>query len=113
MINDSRFCKCHKLSRLMLLCVQFYLLQDRLCYAKVSHTSQDAHYIPLDRVTVRPLPRGYAVRIGISSIDSRQKPGRAPGCIFSMQCGMRTHFMAADTPIQAQVNSKSMAHAFD
>jgi hypothetical protein len=67
-------------------------------------------YIPLDRIPVRALPRGYGPKIGITIVESRQLDtsdatfrGRKKGCIFSVACGSHTHFWAAQMPSDAKV----------
>ena len=55
----------------MLYCVQFYLLDDRLCYTDEPGKVEDVRYIPLDRIPVRALPRGYGPQIGVTVIEDR------------------------------------------
>ena len=92
--------------------VQVQLLQDRLCYA-VPHAAELIHYIPLDRITVRPLPRGYHPRIAVMSyaeapVDLRGRPERHPasegsfGRVFSVQYGLKTAYWAAATTQEAK-----------
>ncbi|DBA69854.1 TPA: hypothetical protein ACH3X2_012566 [Trebouxia sp. C0005] len=89
----------------------FYLLDDRLCYTDEPGTVEDVRYIPLDRIPVRALPRGYGPQIGVTVIEDRQidKPelpaqsAKKRACVFSVQCGTHTHFMAASTAAEAQL----------
>ena len=53
-------------------CLQFYLLDDRLCYTDEPGKVEDVRYIPLDRIPVRALPRGYGPQIGVTVIEDRQ-----------------------------------------
>lgn len=88
-------------------CLQFYLLSDRLCYTEEPSLGGNVSYIPLDRIPVRPLPRHYGSKIGVSSVSSSQYPKRAQGCVFSVHCGSRTHFMAAESPALCKVCAQS------
>ncbi len=84
---------------------QVFLLDDRLCYADGPGAAPDARYLPLDRVPVRPLPRGYGPRAGVTLLDARQAPRRARadvGGAFSVQCGRHTHLLAAASAEDAQ-----------
>ena len=84
---------------------QVFLLDDRLCYADGPGAAPDARYLPLDRVPVRPLPRGYGPRAGVTLLDARQAPRRARadvGGAFSVQCGRHTHLLAAASAEAAQ-----------
>ena len=92
--------------------VQVWLLQDRLCYA-VSGAEDRIRYVPLDRITVRPLPRGYTPRIAVMRSDEAMAvlPGRMErhsalgdsfGMIFSMQYGSKTAFWAAASSQEAK-----------
>lgn len=102
---------------------QVWLLQDRLCYGPVSGSGNDIHYIPLDRITVRPLPRGYKPRIGVASVDhslvsllSHFKDDAATeqteGRVFSVQYGLNTVYWAADNSHDAKASGYlSMPHA--
>ena len=56
---------------LNLLYLQFYLLDDRLCYTDEPGKVEDVRYIPLDRIPVRALPRGYGPQIGVAVIEDR------------------------------------------
>lgn len=51
--------------------LQFYLLDDRLCYTEEPGKVEDVRYIPLDRIPVRALPRGYGPQIGVTVIEDR------------------------------------------
>ncbi len=51
--------------------LQFYLLDDRLCYTDEPGKVEDVRYIPLDRIPVRALPRGYGPQIGVTVIEDR------------------------------------------
>lgn len=94
---------------------QFYLLNDRLCYTtppSCPTAPTRVRYWPLDRIPVRPLPRGYAPAPGIAAVRDRQVEQRGPffgrhcwgrGCVFSLQCGRETHYLAAPTAWQAKV----------
>lgn len=59
-------------SCLIITCLQFYLLDDRLCYTEEPGKIEDVRYIPLDRIPVRALPRGYGPQIGVTVIEDRQ-----------------------------------------
>ena len=52
--------------------MQFYLLDDRLCYTDEPGKVEDVRYIPLDRIPVRALPRGYGPQTGVTVIEDRQ-----------------------------------------
>lgn len=64
-----------ELECLNLLYLQFYLLDDRLCYTDEPGTVEDVRYIPLDRIPVRALPRGYGPQIGVTVIEDRYQYG--------------------------------------
>lgn len=64
------YCILHTCS--LLHCLQFYLLDDRLCYTDEPGKVEDVRYIPLDRIPVRALPRGYGPQIGVTVIEDRQ-----------------------------------------
>lgn len=51
--------------------VQFFLLDDRLCYSAEQDDCHDVRYVPLDRIPVRALPRGYGPQIGVTVIEDR------------------------------------------
>ena len=51
--------------------MQFYLLDDRLCFTAEPGKVDDVRYIPLDRIPVRALPRGYGPQIGVSVVEDR------------------------------------------
>ncbi|CAK0734664.1 hypothetical protein CVIRNUC_000464 [Coccomyxa viridis] len=99
-----------------------WLLQDRLCYA-VSGAEDRIRYIPLDRITVRPLPRGYTPRIAVMSSDEAMAvlPGRMErhsalgdsfGMIFSMQYGSKTAYWAAASSQEAKGWLRAIRHAW-
>lgn len=75
----------------------FYLVDDRLCYTCTPSPRQMVRYLPLDRIPVRPLPRHYGPRIGVSKVSSSQVLRRPQGSVFAVHCGRRTHFMAAES----------------
>ncbi|KAK9811699.1 hypothetical protein WJX72_008565 [[Myrmecia] bisecta] len=82
-----------------------WLTSDRLCFTSSQPgTSDRAHYIPLDRVPVRALPRGYGPQIGVHLVEDRQVAAvsKRRACTFSIQCGGHTHFFAADTACEAK-----------
>ena len=83
---------------------QFYLLDDRLCYTNNPSSNESVKYLPLDRIPVRPLPRHYGPRIGVSRISTLQNPRRPVGSVFGVHCGRRTHFMAAESAALAKVS---------
>ena len=98
--------------------LQFYLLDDRLCYYAGGGDEGDIHYLPLDRIPVRALPRGYDPQIGVTLIDDRQVDvpmtltlgqRRKQGCLFSIQCGSHTYYLAARTSAEARVCPKLCA----
>ena len=101
--------------------VQVWLLRDRLCYASVFNTQDTIHYIPLDRITVRPLPRGYKPRIGVQHVDTslialpearagNAAPEQPHGRVFSVQYGSRMVYWAADTSTEAKVTMIPIMH---
>jgi hypothetical protein len=47
----------------------FYLMEDRLCYTENEDTLGPIKYLPLDRIPVRPYPRGYKPDIGVSILS--------------------------------------------
>ena len=51
--------------------MQFFLLDDRLCYSAQQEDCHDVRYVPLDRIPVRALPRGYGPQIGVTVIEDR------------------------------------------
>ena len=112
---------------------RFYLLDDRLCYAKTAgRASGIVKYLPLDKIPVRPYPRGFTPRAGVTRTprdtvrtctpkQRRAKRRRTepppvqvpadtlPGgkktsvdCHFVLQCGEMTHVIAADSPALAK-----------
>lgn len=101
--------------------VQVWLLQDRLCYTSDYGTQANVHYIPLGRITVRPLPKGYKPRIGVQHVDAslialpearagNALPQQPQGRLFSVQYGSRTVYWAADTSREAKVTTTSILH---
>ena len=44
---------------------------DRLCYT-ADPEAEGARYLPLDRIPVRALPRGYGPKLGVTLIEDRQ-----------------------------------------
>ena len=64
-------CSVHITACRVLFCLQFYLLDDRLCYTDEPGKVEDVRYIPLDRIPVRALPRGYGPQIGVTVIEDR------------------------------------------
>ncbi|RMZ56711.1 hypothetical protein APUTEX25_002800, partial [Auxenochlorella protothecoides] len=95
-------------SRVKRLGAEVVLAADRLCYAPSPDPEEEARYIPLDRVPVRAMPRGYAPGIGAGLVDDRHlDPGRTraagAGCVFSLACGSHVHLFAASSPEDAQV----------
>ena len=94
------------------LCVQYYLQCDRLCYVPEPIADpQVVQYIPLDRIPVRPLPRGYNPLVGAQHVHSGTGETDiaygAPAHVFSVQCGRHTHFLAAATPSEAEASDRS------
>ena len=92
--------------------MQVWLLQDRLCYA-VLGAEDLICYIPIDHITVRPLPRGYKPRIAVTGHDrgpaafsGRMELHSAPegtsGRVFSLQYGLNTAYWAAATSQEAK-----------
>jgi len=53
------------------ICSQFTLFPDRLCYEDLPGCPAEVHYLPLDRVPVRAMPRDYRPAIGVSMIEDR------------------------------------------
>ena len=91
-----------------------FLLDDRLCYADAPGAAPNARYLPLDRVPVRALPRGYGPHVGVTVLEDRQVAGRADqkpcggpwaggGRTFSVQCGRHTHLLRAGSAEEAEV----------
>ncbi|KFM26173.1 Lipoxygenase-like proteiny domain-containing protein 1 [Auxenochlorella protothecoides] len=96
-------------SRVKRLGAEVVLAADRLCYAPSPDPEEEARYIPLDRVPVRAMPRGYAPGIGAGLVDDRHlDPGRTraagAGCVFSLACGSHVHLFAASSPEDAQMD---------
>lgn len=90
------------------LVLQVVLAADRLCYAASPDASAEARYIPLDRVPVRAIPRGYHPDVGASLVEDRHAdlgPALA-GCMFSLACGSHVHLFAASSPEEAQVRGR-------
>lgn len=89
--------------------VQVVLAADRLCYAASPDPEEEARYIPLDRVPVRAMPRGYAPDIGVSPYQDRHLPAThvsiETGCAFSVACGSSVHIFAASSPQEAEVGA--------
>ena len=66
--------------------MQFTLFPDRLCYEDTPGIRAEVQYLPLDRVPVRAMPRGYKPAIGVSMIDD----GCArPACVVRQCDGRR------------------------
>ena len=86
---------------------QVVLAADRLCYAASPDPEEEARYIPLDRVPVRAMPRGYAPDIGVSLCQDRHLQDShshvAPGTAFTVACGTAVHVFAASSPEEAEV----------
>lgn len=91
-----------------------FLLHDRLCYADAPGAAPSARYLPLDRVPVRALPRGYGSHVGVTVLEDHQFAGTACGRssngpwagverTFSVQCGRHTHLLRADSAAEAEV----------
>ncbi|PRW59715.1 lipoxygenase homology domain-containing 1 isoform A [Chlorella sorokiniana] len=85
-----------------------WLTADRLCYT-ADPEAEGARYLPLDRIPVRALPRGYGPKLGVTLIEDRQVDRSGPqfspkkaGCVFSVACGSHTHFFAASSPAEAK-----------
>lgn len=102
----------HTMGEPCLFGAQFYLLDDRLCYTHTPSTSQIVRYLPLDRIPVRPLPRHYGPRIGVSKVSSSQVLRRSQGSVFAVHCGRHTHFMAAESAALATVSQHRCTSAF-
>ena len=51
--------------------LQCTLLPDRLCYEDAPGARAEVKYMPLDRVPVRAMPRGYKPAIGVALIAER------------------------------------------
>lgn len=78
--------------------MQFFLVNDRLYYSSSDESESNLKalkYIPLDRISVRPLPHEYLPDIGICLVDDRQ----VEGCknVFSVTAGLHTYFFSAET----------------
>ena len=80
----------------------------------MTNAAKIIHYIPLDRITVRPLPRGYQPRSGVQHLDTimapltdaklgKAVPNQPLGRVFSVQYGAKTEYWAACTLQEAQV----------
>ena len=88
-------------------------LDDRLCFSPhhLRNDVEDVAYVPLDRISVRPMPKAYHPAVALSEMSSHQLDcatlqehiGDMEGCVFSLQCGKNTHMMAAASPVEAQV----------
>lgn len=60
------------------------------------------NYIPLDRIPVRALPRGYEAGTAVCRVfDTQQVAREAVGAAFSITAGSHTHFFAVDTAREA------------
>ncbi|KAK9809624.1 hypothetical protein WJX73_008749 [Symbiochloris irregularis] len=87
-----------------------YLLEDRLCFQHpVKVVTEGIHYVPLDRIVVRARPRGYKPSIGVTLADNKHLHKGDPAfalkkkaAAFSIQCGINTHWLAAETARDAQ-----------
>lgn len=95
--------------------MQVWLLQDRLCFAPLPISGDTTSYIPLDRITVRPLPKGYRPNIGVALNDeppvtlsgrhadhAAAKKTRAS--VFSVQYGLKTAYWAAANAQEAKAS---------
>ena len=52
-----------------------YVLADRLCYTPdpgANGAPSPVRYLPLDRIPVRALPRGYGPKLGVTVVEDRQ-----------------------------------------
>ena len=59
-------------------------------------------YLPLDRIPIRAMPRGYAPKAGVTLNLTQTHPRSTQrDCCFSIACGERIHTLAADTPREA------------
>lgn len=57
-----------------------FLTADRLCYTPDPDV-EGVRYLPLDRIPVRALPRGYGPKLGVTIVEDRQARGEgAQGC---------------------------------
>ena len=102
----------HTMDQACLSGLQFYLLDDRLCYTHAPSSGQVVRYLPLDRIPVRPLPRHYGPHISVSKISSSQVLRRPQGSVIAVHCGRRTHFMAAESAVLATVSRHYCIFAF-
>lgn len=50
------------------------LLGDRLTLRKLEDEGGPIQYIPLDRISMRPRPRGYKPYVGVHLLDARCDP---------------------------------------
>lgn len=48
-----------------------FLTADRLCYT-ADPDADSVRYLPLDRIPVRALPRGYGPKLGVALVEDRQ-----------------------------------------
>ena len=56
-----------------------WVTADRLCYTPDPDV-EGVRYLPMDRIPVRALPRGYGPRLGVTLVEDRQ--ARTPGLTF-------------------------------
>ena len=79
-----------------------YLTADRLCYTP-DPDAESVRYIPLDRIPVRALPRGYGPKLGVAAVEDRQVGGRrwcpALGSVGSRLAGRLAETLTAGCPI--------------
>lgn len=75
-----------------------------MCYTDEPGKVEDVRYIPLDRIPVRALPRGYGPQIGVTVIEDRQEMCcfntiAFPNCSrFGKQHHTQTVFVYVHTP---------------
>ena len=63
-----------------------YITADRLCYT-ADPDVEGVRYIPLDRIPVRALPRGYGPKLGVTLVEDRQVRGWRGSRLH--ECGCR------------------------
>lgn len=68
---------------------------DRLCYT-ADPEAEGARFLPLDRIPVRALPRGYGPKLGVTLIEDRQV-GRL-GLVIACLSASALHAAPTSTP---------------
>ena len=75
-----------------------YLTADRLCHTP-DPGAGSARYLPLDRIPVRALPRGYGPKLGVALVEDRQ--ARGTNWVLAGACDVEADARAAAGSTQA------------